>query len=87
MPISLFLSFLENIMTATPITASTGVKLDGFKSFNKNTSPPSIPDRLNIHAVTVVPTFAPIMMEIVCESFMMPELTKPTSMTVVAEDD
>ena len=32
MPISLFLSFLENIMTATPITASTGVKLDGFKN-------------------------------------------------------
>ena len=47
----------------------------------------SIPVRLKSHEVTVVPMFAPMMIPIACDSFMMPEFTKPTTMTVVAEDD
>ena len=35
----------------------------------------------------LVPMFAPMMMPIAWNSFIMPELTKPTTMTVVAEED
>ena len=45
-----------------------------------------IPLRLNIQAVTVVPTFAPMMTLIDCFRVMSPELTKPTTMTVVADE-
>ena len=38
------------------------------------------------HAVTVVPMLAPMMTLMDCDSFIMPELTKPTTMTVVAEE-
>ena len=47
----------------------------------------STPVRLKIQEVMVVPIFAPMIMPIACESFIMPEFTKPTTMTVVAEDD
>ena len=46
-----------------------------------------MPERLVIHAVSVVPMLAPKMMLMVWLNCMMPELTRPTSMTVVAEDD
>ena len=46
-----------------------------------------MPERLKIHAVTVVPMFEPMMTPMVCPSSMMPELTRPTSMTVIAEED
>ena len=45
-----------------------------------------MPDRLKIQAVTVVPTLAPIIMPMAWLSCMTPELTKPTTMTVVAEE-
>ena len=35
----------------------------------------------------LVPMFAPIMIPIACETFIMPEFTNPTTITVVAEDD
>lgn len=35
----------------------------------------------------LVPIFAPMMMPIACATFIMPEFTKPTTMTVVAEED
>ena len=47
----------------------------------------SIPVRLNSQDVTVVPILAPIIMPIACESFIMPEFTNPTTITVVADDD
>ena len=68
-----------------PTRASTGVKEDGFNSLI-NRFPLSIPARLNSHAVTVVPTLAPIMTLMACFKVMIPELTKPTTMTVVAEE-
>ena len=40
-----------------------------------------------IQLVIVVPMFAPMITPTAWESFMMPELTKPTTMTVVAEED
>ena len=35
----------------------------------------------------VVPMLAPMMIQTACRSVIMPELTKPTTMTVVAEED
>ena len=46
-----------------------------------------MPLRLKIHAVTVVPMFAPMITLIDCLSVMIPELTKPTTITVVADED
>ena len=47
---------------------------------------PSIPERLRSQAVAVVPIFAPMMTGIACLSDIIPEFTKPTSMTVVADE-
>ena len=46
-----------------------------------------MPDRDRIHEVMVVPILAPIMIPTACESCMIPELTNPTTITVVADDD
>ena len=35
----------------------------------------------------MVPMLAPMMIQTACRSVIMPELTKPTTMTVVAEED
>ncbi len=77
---------VENSKMPTPIIASTGAKEEGFKSLIQK-FPLSMPDKLNIQDVTVVPILAPIITPIACESFIMPELTNPTTMTVAAEDD
>ncbi len=69
-----------------PIKAKTAEKDVGLSSCI-NTLSPSIPERLKIHAVTVVPTLAPIIIPIACLSFIIPEFTKPTTITVVADDD
>ena len=45
-----------------------------------------MPERLRIHEVTVVPTLAPMITVQAWLSFIRPELTKPTTMTVVAEE-
>ena len=41
----------------------------------------------NIQDVIVVPILAPMIIPTACSSFIIPELTKPTTMTVVADDD
>ena len=43
--------------------------------------------RLRIQPVAVVPMLAPMMMAMAWGSCMMPEFTKPTTITVVAEED
>ena len=63
-----------------------GVKEEGFSSRTKKLEP-SMPPRLRIQAVTVVPMFAPMMTLMACFRVISPELTKPTTMTVVAEED
>lgn len=44
-------------------------------------------ERQRIQPVTDVPMFAPSTMPIACESFIMPEFTKPTTIADVAEED
>ena len=85
MPVSFFLPLLQNMYRTMPIKASTGVNDDGFSSCT-HTASLWIPPRLSSHAVTVVPTLAPMMTLIACRSVSSPELTKPTTMTVVAEE-
>ena len=68
-----------------PTSARIGVKEEGFKSCT-HMFPLSIPARLSIQAVTVVPMLAPIMTWMDWRSVIMPEFTKPTTMTVVAEE-
>ena len=68
-----------------PISASTGVKEEGLKIRTKKLLP-SMPERLRIHAVTVVPILAPMMTPMDWRSVIKPELTKPTTITVVAEE-
>ena len=46
-----------------------------------------IPVRLKIQEVIVVPILAPMITPTACDNFMIPEFTKPTTITVVAEDD
>ena len=72
------------IITAT--IASIGEKEEGLRSWSTRLEPSS-PVRLRSQAVTVVPTFAPRMTPTACESFIIPELTKPITITVVADDD
>ena len=86
-PISFFLlSSLDDIIRMIPIAASTGEKEDGLSSCNHMLLP-SIPVNDRSHDVTVVPTLAPIIIPTACDSFMIPEFTNPTTMTVVADDD
>ncbi len=79
-------SFLLNIRTNTLIIARTGAKADGFKRLIIKLSP-FICVNDKIQPVTVVPMFAPIITPIARESCIIPELTKPTTITVTAEDD
>ena len=68
-----------------PMSPKIGVKDMGLSNFKIKLSP-EIPPRLRIHAVTVVPTFAPIMTLIACFNVMIPEFTNPTTITVVADE-
>ncbi len=85
-PTSFFLLLLQNMMRMMPISAMTGEKFSGFKSWTKTLSL-VMPDRLRIHAVTVVPMLEPMITPTDWPSSMMPEFTRPTSMTVMAEED
>ena len=69
-----------------PAAARTGAKALGLRSLSSTLSL-CIPARDSIHEVTVVPMFAPIITPTAWLSFMIPELTKPTTITVVADDD
>ena len=85
MPVSFFLLLLQNMYSTMPISASTGVNELGLSSFT-HSAPLLMPPRLSSHAVTVVPTLAPMMTLMACLSVRRPELTKPTTMTVVADE-
>ena len=85
-PTSLRFSFLLPIIIITPISAMTGEKFSGF-NIEMNRLSLSIPERLRIHAVRVVPMLEPMMTPTVWASSMMPEFTSPTSITVSADED
>ena len=79
-PMRLILSFLPSIDINTPTkdtNANSAVILN------------SVPvvEIAVMNAVTVVPIFAPIITETACVSVISPTFTKPTIITVVAEDD
>ena len=59
-------------------------KRRGAKNSGFNASPHSLMDTIQL--VTVVPILAPMMMPTAWVRLMMPALTKPTTMTVVAEE-
>ena len=67
------------------MTARIGEKEEGLNSWTMPS--PSRPASEMIQAVTVVPTLAPMMMPTAWVSFITPELTKPTTITVVADED
>ena len=73
------------MIIAIPITPIIGEKVDGFNSCIKKLSL-SIPASDRIQEVTVVPILAPIMTPTARESVMIPLFTKPTTITVVAEE-
>ena len=62
-----------------------GEKEVGLRSFIKMLSP-STPTRLKSQVVIVVPIFAPIITGIACAKRISPEFTKPTTITVVADE-
>ena len=84
-PMSFLRSLLQNIYRIMPISASTGEKLAGLSIWIHQLSP-SRPDRLRIQAVTVVPTLAPMITLMAWPSCITPLFTKPTTITVVAEE-
>ena len=86
LPISFFLCFLHTIIIITPISATIGEKDVGL-SILMNGLLLSTPTRLSIHAVRVVPISEPKHTPTVCSSDIMPELTSPTSITVIADED
>ena len=51
-----------------------------------HTASPLMPPRLSSHEVAVVPMFAPMMTPMACFKVISPEFTKPTTMTVVADE-
>ena len=85
MPVSFLRLSRLNIYIIIPTSASTGVKELGLRSCTHSASP-LMPPRLRSQAVTVVPMFAPMMTPIACRRVMSPEFTKPTTMTVVADE-
>ena len=84
-PICQLICFLENMRRMMPMTATAAVRVE---VDSRETQPlPSRLERQMIQPVTLVPIRAPSMMETACSSFIMPEFTKPTTITEVAEDD
>ena len=80
-----FLSLFVTIVIITPATIRTGVKDSGFSILRRKLVPEiSVVDKSQ--DVTVVPIFAPIITLMDCASFIIPEFTKPTSITVVADE-
>ena len=85
-PTSFFFWLLAVMVMTTPIMANTREKCLGLSSCI-TVLPPWMLTRLSSQAVMVVPMLAPMMTPTVCPSAMMPEFTRPTSMTVTAEED
>ena len=84
-PMPFFFSDLP-IYSTMPMIPIRGARVEGLKNLIRKLSP-SRPDRDRIQAVTVVPMLEPMITPTACFSVMIPELTKPTTMTVVAEED
>ena len=66
--------------------AIRGARVSGEMRRRRKLSPSTL-ERRRIWAVTVVPMLAPMMIHTAWFSVIMPALTKPTTITVVAEED
>ncbi len=86
LPASFFLPSLPVMSIITPTRATRGEKDSGLSICSQKLSL-SMPVALNIQAVRVVPMLEPMMTLTVWLSSIMPELTRPTSITVMAEED
>ena len=76
---------LQNIRSTMPATATMPVSVAVLSS---DTQPePLMSDRQRIQPVMLVPRMEPSTMPMAWRTCIMPELTKPTTMTDVAEDD
>ena len=85
-PMSFFFCSLQPIIMMTPMIATIGAKFCGFSMDTKMLSE-EMPFRERIQAVSVVPISDPMITFTVEANSIIPELTRPTSMTVRAEDD
>ena len=85
-PTPCFFSLFVNMNRAIPTMPTIGAKVVGLKSWMIKLSP-SRPLSDRIQAVTVVPILEPMITPTACFNVMMPEFTKPTTMTGVAEED
>ena len=85
-PTSRCFCFFPPMMRMTPMRAMAGEKFSGFSRLIQTFSL-SRPVRDRIHAVRVVPMLEPMMTPMVWPSSMTPEFTRPTSITVTAEED
>ena len=77
---------MENILKITPTIAATQVIV----FVEKRESMPEAPFKLErqiTHPVILVPKIAPRTTGIACLTFIIPEFTKPTVITDVADDD
>ena len=79
--------FLENIQQMIPIKATKPVSTVVFSTDATLAPDPPKLFRQRIQPVILVPRMAPSTMPMACLTFIMPELTKPTTMTEVADED
>ena len=86
-PRSFCFSFLDTILMTTPAKARIGVKNFGLSTDMIEKLLLSMPVRVRIQPVIVVPTLVPRMIGNVSLNMMMLEFTRPTSMTITPEDD
>ena len=85
-PMLRFFGAFRNTYKIAPMNATIGAKLLGLHS-SSSRLPPEMSDKRISWPVTVVPMFAPMMTPMACDSCMMPEFTRPMTMTVVPADD
>ncbi len=76
---------LASIKRRMPAIAMAGARVVG--AMKRSRKPPSPPLRRRIWAVTVVPMLAPMMTPMAWRSFITRAFTRPTTMTVAAEED
>ena len=85
-PTSRFFALFAPIIIITPMRAIIGEKFSGLSMDRKKLSVLR-PFKPRIQAVRVVPTLEPMITPTVCDKSIIPELTRPTSITVRADDD
>ena len=86
-PICCFVCDLENIRSTMPTIEITPVSVAVEKSSVQPAPEPPSSERQSTQPVMLVPRIAPMTMLIAWRTFIMPELTKPTTITEVAEED